>query len=168
MIYHYTNMARLPWIMNELSLRPSRPHTTKETPLVWGTRDAKGEATAGFVNVRFLLGSLSFDRWNARNAKRLGFSVKARNVIDRTGREAGSDPANWWVCDQPVPIGHVPIQYLRDRDDTWVNLPRSDLSWEFLSDNDDTAKMVLKGNSFYITRFTAPGGENGYTIQLDV
>jgi hypothetical protein len=113
-VFHFTDTLRLPWILAEQQLNPTRGMAAPDYPrptFLWATTNAIGDRTAasshdqgrllwrqgGSLLVRFTLAADDFIPWADIRKQYPQWTPEKIARVERNGRKKGSDPS-WWMC----------------------------------------------------------------------
>jgi hypothetical protein len=131
-VYHFTDTARLAWIMTAGELRPSanRIGGYPAPEFVWATSDARGSPTAaggasgyreGMTQlVRFTLPAGDFMPWTEIGARYPSWTPAERQRLESSARKRGDNPKTWFCRAEPLPIAaKTLIETKGYRDEAW-------------------------------------------------
>lgn len=174
-VFHFTDTARLPWIIRSGELQPGR-NKIGDFPgpdLVWATTDPRGDVTAsadrgepyrtGKVrHVRFTLDIADFIPW-AQVPEVLPQWTQYQVRRLEAFAEGRSAPSNWWCRVEPLPLtACLKIETRSYADNRW--LPWSD-STDAVFPVEPDWLAVSVGRSVYASRQVAgPSCSVGYEI----
>lgn len=116
-VYHFTDTARLPWIIESGELQVDRGVIGKyPTKFVWGTKLQNGDRTCSSLNgdqkalrqewvrlVRFTFASTEFEPW-IRIKDHPDWTRELFNRMEATGKKKGGITKYWMVRPKPLSI----------------------------------------------------------------
>src|SRR5262245_16793805 len=118
-VYHFSDTARLPWIMSTGELRPDANAVGgyPSPEFVWATSEARGSRTAaggarGYREdkvrlVRFTLDVADFEPWSGIGARYPTWTPDQIAQLEASAVAKGDDPATWWCRVDPLPLARV-------------------------------------------------------------
>jgi hypothetical protein len=174
-VYHYTDTARLPWILRSGELRPRGNQIGDFPPpdFVWATTSGVGDrsATASMQTlragltrlVRFVLRASDFEKWPDAVAR---FPAWTADEISRLERAAQgmSSPALWRCRTAPLPReAWVAIETRSWTNKQWKALPLDDLQ-PIEQPDGKTLGIVIDGTAYLSTQVELPDGARGYEV----
>jgi hypothetical protein len=155
LVYHHTEIARLPWILDAGALRPGRCTVGNypDPDFLWGTVCAAGSRTAAIgnspVRVRFALRADDFEKWSGVLALHPAWTADHVARLNRGAR--GDDPGDWRVRAAPLPLDRVLSIETRTRSTGWqLHEPRG-----LVQVNCD-ARGVLVGETMWLSQQITP------------
>jgi hypothetical protein len=106
-LYHFTDSAHLPWILQTRELRPGRNKIGHypDPDFLWATTDAVGDrSVAGMQSyrqgktqlVRFTLAVDDFEPWPVIVRRHSQWTADQIDRLERAGRRCGSRPESWY------------------------------------------------------------------------
>jgi hypothetical protein len=114
-VYHFTDTARLPWILSTGELRPGRNAIGKfpSPDFLWATTSDKGDPTAaagkrawreGMTRlVRFTLAAEDFEPWPTVYSRFPQWTPDQVQSLEMTALASGSSPSRWLCRVDPLP-----------------------------------------------------------------
>lgn len=139
LLYHFTDSARLPYILADEVLRPGKNrggHFPNE--FLWTSEVAAGEQTANYsfggwyksgeiYAVRFVLNGDGFFHWSEIKTHEPNWTDRHDQMLLRASR--GADTSKWWCRIEGVPLSDVlAIEGRTYRDNRWKPVNRSILA----------------------------------------
>jgi hypothetical protein len=117
-VYHFTDTARLPWILKDGWLRPSDNHVIYPRDFLWATTDERGSRSSSVLApktkgaycdgrvalVRFTLASEAFIPWPMILDAYPEWTESHRLLLEKTARQMGDTAIENWRC-RAEPIG---------------------------------------------------------------
>jgi hypothetical protein len=113
-VFHFTDTARLPWILATGELRPGR-NAIWDFPsadFLWATTDARGDRTAsvdrkalrkGFTReVRFTLEAADFEPWSGIRRRFPQWTPEQIDRLERFARSRRVSPDRWRCRPDPL------------------------------------------------------------------
>lgn len=113
-LYHYTDTARLPWIIQSGELRPGRNAIGgfPQPDFLWATSDPQGDRTASahrgdywrrgaLWHARFVLDPADFLRWADNRDSLPGWTA---DHVGRLEAAKGASPSAWWYREASLPL----------------------------------------------------------------
>jgi hypothetical protein len=160
LLYHFTDSARLPWILRDQSLKPGS-NNIGDFPddFLWATPDPLGDPTASsavnpaayrngdIAAVRFTLSADDFTPWDEMKMSHPRWQARHIALLERSAIEMGTSPkqiAEWQCRVEPL----ASDRWLAVEFRTWRN-PR----WR-----------AVQANTL---RSVGDGGASGMGVQLD-
>lgn len=119
-VYHFTDTARLPWILASGDLRGMESTTGGNYPspdFLWATTDARGSRTAAGAfardayqsgklwQIRFTLNAADFFEWSAAPFRNAAWTARHVEMLESAAR--GENPADWRCRIAPLPLSRV-------------------------------------------------------------
>ena len=137
LVYHFSDTARLPWILRSGELRPGRNRIGgfPDPDFLWATTEAAGDLTSSanrgepyrsgkMRHVRFALESALFFPWQQVAERFPQWTVDEMERLVRAAK-GSAKPSAWWCCADPVPLSScLYIETRSYNDNRWVSLPR--------------------------------------------
>jgi hypothetical protein len=172
-VYHFTDTARLPWILVSGYLKAGRNRIDgyPEPDFIWATVNSCGDrmSSADYVGgrtgkvlaVRFTCRAADFQPWTAQTWRRYpSCTVEHVSRLEESGRARGSRPEDWYYRPDPLPLADVvAIDTKPYRDPSWRSFKGEPIAWL------DGYLGVEIRNVVYLSRpFDAPTGAQGYEI----
>ncbi|MCJ2098972.1 hypothetical protein [Methylobacterium sp. E-046] len=175
-VYHYTDTARLPWILRDGVLRPSR-NSIGDFPdpdFLWATTMPIPDATASSCgpaalaalrdgrtrSVRFTLRASDFEAWPDITA---GFAAWTLSEVRRLEKAARTTTSRPWRCRvDPLPREAwltVETRCFRDRDWTPV-----DTGTEIIDLGDGALGLWLGDLAYFSGQIPQANGNVGYSV----
>jgi hypothetical protein len=120
-VFHFTDTIRLPWILAERQLNPTRGMCAADYPrptFLWATTNAYGDHTAavsygdsrrlwrqgGTLLVKFILPAEDFTPWPEMYPQHPEWTPEQVARVERNGRKKGSLPEQWMCRTETLPI----------------------------------------------------------------
>lgn len=164
--YHFTDTARLPWILSAGVLRPTSGSKLDypDPDFLWATRDPNGDVTAAgkamgdaSLAVRFTLDLADFVPW--REARR---SPRWREIdvfrLEFSADALGGDPRLWLCRDGDLPRGRwLAIDTKGEYESAWTPFDVNSKVYDFQG-----GKMVRIGTHYYGSRQCTVDGKLAY------
>jgi hypothetical protein len=165
-VYHYTNTARLPWIITAGELRPgaNRLGGYPDPEFVWATTDPRGSRTAAGGNnrayregelflVRFTLNADDFEPWSGIGLRYPTWTPDQIARLEQSGRRRGDNPGTWRCRAEPLPLGKdIAVGTRTYNNSHWR--PWNEPTLIAASDSDDTIGVVVDGVAFISKKMT--------------
>lgn len=174
-VYHFTDTARLPYILDSGVLRPGRNRIGgfPDPDFLWATAQSVGDRTASGSNsyrtmrtrlVRFTLDRADFVPWREIIKS---FPQWTETHVDRleTTAKGMSDPNDWLCRAEPLNLSKVIRVESRSYNSPWVE--HKNLS-SFAIDVDENPTVSsylgvnINGTAYLSREFSAPNGAQGY------
>ena len=169
LVYHFTDTARLPWILRSGELRPSSNRIGGlPDDFLWATTDSAGDPTASAMAqagsykrgctrlVRFKLHADDFEPWREVVGR---FPAWKPNHVARLEQVAKSSPTLWRCRTTPLPrFRWVGIDTRSYQDKTWRPFEGDVLK----SEHDEYIGVEIAGRCFF-SRQEVGGGRGGAT-----
>jgi hypothetical protein len=117
-VYHFTDTARLPWIIESGELRPSK-NRIGGLPLdfLWATTDERGCRSAaqdptlyrqgGIPIVLFTLQAADFAPWRETALTVPSWTADHMSMLEASAKKLGDDPGRWNVRVEPLSLASV-------------------------------------------------------------
>ena len=139
-VFHFTDTLRLPWILIERQLSPTRGMAAPDYPrptFLWATTNAAGDRSAassgdssyqlwrqgGTLLVRFVLAAEDFTPWAEMQRQSPQWTPEKIARLERNGRKKGSSPEHWQCRTEPLAIDRwVGIETRSYTERTWKPL----------------------------------------------
>ncbi len=137
-VYHFSDTARLPWILGSGELRPTdRTHNNFPNPdFLWASIADQGCPTAALVNrkelyksgviymVRFTLNAEDFSNWPDLAVTHPDWTAIHIAALNKSGAELGDDPRTWRCRIGPLAKDRWISVHLRSyQNPRWIELP---------------------------------------------
>lgn len=181
MIYHFTDTARLPWILRDGELQPGRTRIggLPDPDFLWATASARGDRTAsagigaykeGLVRlVRIALRQEDFQRWRIASADHPDWTSEHIDTLERSARAAGatdSDIDGWYCRSTALPTSRfISIESRSWTDNRWRGLEVTPDTVIYAKRGDRVAAGVeISGIRYFSERVDRPDGGRGYSI----
>ena len=114
-VFHHTDTLRLPWIMAERQLNPTRGMCSADYPrptFLWANASAAATHSdarklwrqGGSLLVRFILPADDFTPWSEIRGRYPAWTPEKIARQERNGRKMGSDPAGWMCRVEVLPM----------------------------------------------------------------
>lgn len=173
-VYHFTDTARLPWILLDGMLKPGRNRIGgfPDPDFLWATTAAIGDRTASAsvkafrdgltLMVRFDLDEADFERWPDITSR---FPNWTPGHVARLRRAAGpgADASTWRCRIDPLSRDRWLAIWVRSyRDRAWRPLPVDTRA--LLTPTGDTAFLNTLGRGFASRRLDGPYGAGAYEL----
>lgn len=173
-LYHFTDTARLPWILAAGELRPSRNRIGGfPREFVWATTNEKGDRTAsaardewctGLVRrVRFTVRPEDFFPWSEVTQRFPEWTPDQIARLEVSARRLGETAFAGWRCRaEPLPLDRVLRLETKTWSGPWQELPRDTT----VHVGADGARVVIIGDRIYRSILRdGPSGAAAYTVQ---
>ena len=173
-LYHYTDSARLPWILEAGELQPGRNKIGgfPNPDFIWATTSPHGDRTASGASagyrsgdvflVRLALSTEDFFPW-AEVAERYPQWTSVHRKRLELAAGGKSDPSNWWCREQPLRLEAIKdIQFRTYSNNIWRAAPR-----ELHEANDGDQRWLgveHSGMLFMSRQVVGNQGQFGYQI----
>lgn len=129
-LYHFTNLARLPWIVaaGELQIGNNRKGDFPDPDPLWATTDARGDRTATgcieyfkhhSVLVRMTLDPEDFGDWREVLAACPEWTSAHMDRLAKIGLEMRGDPTKWRARLTPLPLAKVKATHIKKYSGSW-------------------------------------------------
>jgi hypothetical protein len=173
-LYHYTDTARLPWIVRSGELRGGKVPAGDFPPqdFLWATSSDTGDKSASAMQgyrsgltrlVRFTLHKADFDPWRTIVERFPEWTAKHIELLERA---AESDPATWWCRVEPLPRSRwLAIATRSYVDKRWRSLDL-DVHVESLKGG-KVLGVTVAGKAFYSEQRLRSDGRFGYNLCSD-
>ncbi|MDN3274755.1 hypothetical protein QWJ07_10900 [Frankia sp. RB7] len=136
-LYHFTDTARLPWIVDSGQLRPGRNRIGgyPSPDFLWATSDPRGDGSASMERadgyrsgrvrqIRFTLERDKFFPWSEVLARHPSWTPDQVERLERVGRKMKSNSVDWWCRIEPLPLREIgEICWRSYTDNRWRPLP---------------------------------------------
>jgi hypothetical protein len=131
-VYHFTDNARLPWILQSRELRPARNRIAglPDRDFLWATDnpDRSPSASVPFdmfregelLLVRFTLDAAGFEPWREAVARMGYWTPQHPENIERAGHDTGDDPSTWYCRGGSLPPQRWLAVEARSHDGEWT------------------------------------------------
>lgn len=132
MLFHFTDTARLPWIIAAGELRPGKNKLGgfPDPDFLWATTSPLGDRTsslpmdayrAGAVNlVRLKLSASDFFPWHEVLERSAQWREEHVRALEATARHVGVDPKAWWCRNDALSMAQVQEVHMRTYNNkTW-------------------------------------------------
>lgn len=134
LVYHFTNSARLPWILISGELRPGSNRIGGMPPdFLWATTDLRGDRTASSSlqsemyrsgrtrMVRFTLRVDDFEPWRQVVDRLPAWTADFIERLVRAAKDARSSPETWHCREEPLPSrSWVSVETRSYADNRWL------------------------------------------------
>lgn len=174
-LYHYTDTARLPWILQDGFLRPGRNRIGgfPDPDFLWATTQAIPDRTAsaefdamrkGLTRcVRFILSPADFERWPDATASFSAWTLEQIARLEHAAR-GKSSPGDWRCRAAALPrASWLGIETRRYRDNGWTPF---DLSEEPVEFSQGALGVWIRGRAYVSAKTKGPDGADGYQVFL--
>jgi hypothetical protein len=175
-VYHFTDTARMPRIIETGELRPSNNFVGNfPQDFLWATTNSAGDRTSsaqsqqdayrkGFVQIiRLTLKGEAFDDWHSVLAKFPAWTDQHINSLLAVARRQGETGSNWRARVDPLPLSEVTAVHAKSyKTGQWMPIPAtSDFCVRF--DGEPMVRGFVVGDRAYCAkRYQAPSGATGY------
>jgi hypothetical protein len=173
-VYHFTDTARLPWILTDGALRAGKNKIGgfPDPEFVWTTTDATGDSLAsgghgvgyrgGRVRlVRFTLHADDFEPWHEITKRFLAWTPDQVMRLER--RKNSSNPQHWRCRVEPLASDRWIASDTRSyRDNTWR--PLTDRT---VIADDEYCGIVIARTLYLSQRLTGPNGQAAYSVMVE-
>jgi hypothetical protein len=171
MVYHFTDTARLPWILRSGELRPgsNKIGGLPDPDFLWATTNSQGDRTASSSlqselyrggrarMVRFTLRADDFEPWREVVSR---FPAWKTAHVEMLERVAKSSPVTWCCRTEPLPRSRwVAIDTRSYVDKTWRLFDGS-----VMDGDDGTLGVEIAGKQFFSLQKLNPGAATGYSV----
>jgi hypothetical protein len=178
-VYHFTDTARLPWIIQTGELRPDR-HRLGGFPadFVWATLNAGGDRTSAAQSgeaknlyregtmqlIRITLPGESFVGWREAVAGSVDWTAEHVSMLERAAQTMGEKGIeNWRVHLGPLPFSAALAvdakSYVGGR---WVSITAHQDFCVTFRDEPQRRGFVIDNTCYFATRSTTPDGRTRY------
>jgi hypothetical protein len=173
-VYHFTNIAQLPFILATCQLRPglNQLGTYPDPDFLWATTDARGDKTTS-INwtawrsgalpvVRFTLAAADFEPWSDMSVRYPQWTPKDIERLEIWARSAGVLPSRWRCRVDPLPLERWLLVETRSYVGRWKPFDHRDRQIvDGSSGQDNTRKLIIDGR-VYISRQIIEDGRRRY------
>src|SRR5467141_1366758 len=130
-VYHFTDFARLPWIIESDDLRPGRNKIGDfpDPDFLWATTNNRGSRTASAWQqtalewelplVRLTLDATDFEAWRVVVARYPAWTPDQIRRLEVSGLQIKDDPRTWRCRVEPLPLSRVARFEARTRNTPW-------------------------------------------------
>ena len=130
MVFHYSTLLHLAYILDSGVLVPSRreAHGNHRFGLLWFSRNGVMERTAlksDAPMVRFGSEDPRITPWKPM-ARKAGYTSGVIRRLEKSGRKAGATPSDWLAVNESLPIEDMSIEV--QIGGKWLNVNRSQLT----------------------------------------
>lgn len=174
-LYHFTDTARLPWIILSGELRPGRNKIGgfPDPDFLWATPDPRGDMTAsadrgeyyrsGKVrHVRFTLDVDGFIPWSHVPTQFPQWTPAYVAMLEGAA-QGKSSPSTWWCRAAPIPCeGWKEIETRSYQDNRWLPFREPEIEAE----SPDWLSVMIGQKRFWSREFDAPHGAAGYQVRV--
>lgn len=170
-LYHYTDTARLPWILRSGELRGAKVPVADLPPqdFLWATSSDKGDKSASAMQayrsgltrlVRFTLHRADFEPWRDIVKRFPDWTPKH---VEMSEKSAKSDPTAWWCRSEPPPRSRwLAIDTRSYADNLWRPLDL-DVYVEAV-EGGKVLGVIVAGKAFYSQQGQQANGRFGYEV----
>lgn len=174
-VYHFTDTARLPWILESGELKVDRGAIGKyPTKFVWATTLGNGDRTCAALNrvspfkeglhrlVRFTFRAQDFEPWdNIRNHP--DWTAEVFGKLDQSGRRKGGVTSQWRVRAKPMPIKYAVLIETKTHKGAWELLQSP---WHVIRSEEDPSirGIAINGLVYRAAQFENEVGAIGYLV----
>jgi hypothetical protein len=173
-VYHFTDTARLPWILESRELRLDHGAIGKyPTKFVWGTTLQNGDRPCASLNgdqkayrqgwvrlVRFTFASTEFEPW-IRIKDHPDWTPELFDRMEATGKKKGGIPKYWMVRTEPLSIAEsIDIETKSYRRGRWEPLARLMIVFK-VEDHPEVRGIVIDGMAYLSAQVHDVGGIPG-------
>jgi len=177
-VYHFTDTARLPWILRSGRLRPgaNRIGDFPDPDFLWATTDPVGDLTSSAErgpyyrsgktrHVRFTFDVALFFSWSEVFQRYPQWTEQQVERLHRAA-EGKSNPVRWWCSADPIPIARCTAIHTRSyADNRWLLFePGTGVPMSVAQDNIWLAIQVA-GTTFASRMYRSPSGLEGYEVR---
>jgi hypothetical protein len=159
-VFHFTDTLRLPWILIDRQLSPTRGMAAPDYPrptFLWATTDAVGDRSAassgdgsyklwrqgGSLCVRFALAAEDFTPWAEMQRQSPQWTPEKVARLERNGRKKGSLPERWMCRAEPLGMDRwLAIETRSYADRTWKPFDFSAYTALEVNCGDNSARKV--------------------------
>jgi hypothetical protein len=179
-VYHYTCSAQLPFIIVSGELRLEGEIFAGCPAYLWATANPNDEPTASghspdwedtfregsIARVRLTLDADHFKPWPQVRAK--GKNTRWKGFfegLDTCGREAGSNPDDWWCRRQPLPLRKVIAAHTMVNGEAWTPY---DIGNPDMCGVDDFRAVRIGDKAYGAIQSDLPDGRRSYRIMMPI
>ncbi len=172
-LYHFTNTARLPWIVGAKELRPNRDQIGDfPTPdFLWATTRSQGDRTASGMQgyrervtglVRLTLFAEDFEEWPAITARFPQWTIEHVRILEATARASGQAVDCWRARAEPLPLSRIISAEAKTYTGSWQAIEFSYLQHP---SNPALRGIVLNDKVYCSHQHAQEGQLTGYTVK---
>ena len=172
-LYHFSDSARLPWILRSGQLRPGR-NIIGDFPqeFLWATTSHLGDPTAtsalsvqyksgDIYLVRFTVDADDFFPWAEVPDRFPAWTKDHVAALERVKK--GADPSRWWCRADALSLDDVSMIDARSyADGRWREVDRT--VHEVHQGNEKWLGTSFSGRQYYSAHRTNPNGTDGYSV----
>jgi hypothetical protein len=173
-LYHFTDTARLPWILRAHQLEAGRNQIGGyPVDFLWATTDPRGDATSaatmnqqaqawrsGLVQkVRFTLAAEDFEPWPAILERYPQWTAEQVAALERLATSRGVSPSTWRCRAAPLPRERWLAVETRSYVSKWKTF---DHHLEIDECGGDSMAICLDGSMYCSQQIIKPGQPTGY------
>lgn len=183
-VYHYTDTARLPWILQSGELRPGKGigfyDLFPKPDFLWAATSDKGDRTASALRqgdnyrngkmrlVRFELSTDDFEPWVEARSRFPDWTPEKVEVLERAARGL-SDPSTWLCRAEALPaVRWRSISTRSYTNKAWVDLPLNTEVRPFHDAGGTWLTISIAGRAFTSRQRVNPNGQTGYDLGASV
>lgn len=172
-VYHYTDTARLPWILKDGVLTPGRNRIGgfPDPDFLWATRSPVGDGTASSSrdallagltrSVRFVLREDNFSPWHEVHPRTPQWTSEHVNRLHVAAR-GRSRPEDWWCRLQPLArSAWLAIETRSYTDKVWRCF---DPHARLVDLDADTYGIEVEGRFYFSSKTEHPTGAAAYQV----
>lgn len=172
-LYHFTDTARLPWIIRSGELRPGRNKAGgfPDPDFLWASSLAIGDRSASATtgeayrdgtvwHVRFTLREEDFFPWSEAPDRFPVWTPEHVTRLEVSGGRMKAHPDTWWCRSDPLPLSRILSIHVRSyQNNRWKLIP---LPGSFT--RGESAGVVIGDRVFASREFQDPRGVTGYEV----
>jgi hypothetical protein len=167
MLYHFTDTARLPWILLDGYLRPGLNRIGNfPSEFIWATESSAVDRTAAANieglrrnvtrQVRFTLNTADFFPWREVGRRYPEWGPFQIDRLEQKARLFNQSPAGWHCRRDPLPIEGIEIHTRSYLDKTWKPFVGDQMAT--VPGNYGTLGVVIDGNIYMSACVPDPSG----------
>jgi hypothetical protein len=180
LVYHFTDTARLPWILISRELRPGRNKIggMPDPDFLWATTDSRGDRTASSSHqsemyrkgrarmVRFTLRAHDFEPWRKLVDRHPAWTSVFIDRLVRAARAVRSSPDTWLRRTEPLPWRNWISVETRSPygDNIWLPFEGPFDGPVIVDCGDGYMGVKIKGKVFASRPHSLPNGNRAYEI----
>jgi hypothetical protein len=170
LVYHFTDTARLPWILRSGELRPgsNKIGELPDPDFLWATTDSRGDRTAssslqsehyrsGRARMVRTLRADDFEPWREAVSRFPAWKTAHVEMLERVAKRL---PVTWCCRTEPLPRSRwVAIDTRSYVDKTWRLFDGS-----VMDGHDGYLGVEIAGKQFFSLQKRKPGAATGYSV----
>jgi hypothetical protein len=164
-VYHFTSIARLPWIIEAGQLRPGSNKIAgyPDPDFLWASTSDKGSRSAAIASgmpvVRFTLNAEDFEEWLVIRARYPAWTPDQIKRVELAPAARGDLPSTWRCRVDPLPLNRVLATEIKGWDTGWK--PLTDPVTIIRAEQDPVLRGLVFGHDVHLSRQIVPA--NGVT-----